>query len=188
MFGNQLDEKDSILQSLLAGASNECDEALQLVASAIETVLLRQLKDLMATEPSKELLDKTKSAPVHNMASEQIIGMCDYQINRSPNACMESMEAKVKFQKNKTDNFFKSNERSSDMIRYSVGRARRLFVQQKERRATNTAICRQRQDQNQIKRVEQALKSLSGGTATKVAWHGAWSADRGCWTCGINAK
>ena len=92
-------EKDQLLGHLLDGTVDNIKEPLAVVLTEVELVLKRQLKSYLEQEPTSEMLQKTKSAPVHNMQAEQLLGMADYQVNRAANATPEYIEAKLKYKK-----------------------------------------------------------------------------------------
>ena len=55
------------------------------------------------------MIEITKAAPVHNIASERILGLTDSQYRRAPNATIGFIDLKVKAKQNKTWNGLRVN-------------------------------------------------------------------------------
>jgi hypothetical protein len=88
-------------------------------------VLERQLQSYLSGELSSSTADMlriTKSAPLHNIYSEQVLGMTDHQYHRAPNATMGFIDGKVRAAKNKTLAWLntKSPEEQDRLISFSV--------------------------------------------------------------------
>ena len=56
----------------------------------------------MLSKPMPALLQQTKSAETHNIASEETLGLTDYQFHRAPNATVGFVDGKVNVKRNKT--------------------------------------------------------------------------------------
>ena len=160
MFGRPLDMSDSVLENLLSVEFSDVQEPLVLVVSEIEILLKRQLKNYIEDTSTAETLEKTKTAPVHNMEAERILGMADYQLNRAPNASIEFIQGKVKYKKNDTASWIKAHVSPSTLIAFAIKRGRSLAAKQKERRIQLENIYRYRVDAKQIKKVEGHMRAL----------------------------
>ena len=49
--------------------------------------------------PRKEILVRIQAAPLHNMLSEQTLGLVDYHVHHAPNANIGFIDGKAKVQK-----------------------------------------------------------------------------------------
>ena len=80
------------------------------------------------------MLEATKSAPVHNIASERILGLTDSQWRRAPNATIGFIDGKVKGKKNKVLAWLKEKplEVQDRLISYVISRARRYRAARKK--------------------------------------------------------
>ena len=78
--------------------------------------------------PTEHMLKQAKSAPVHNIMSERILGMTDHQTHRAANATVGFIEGKVKASTNKTLQWLDCKEYSEQdrIILFAVKRAREV--------------------------------------------------------------
>ena len=73
------------------------------VRSTLE-VLEHQLEPYLhgsLNNTSKDSLVRIQTTPLHNMLSEQTLGLVDYHVHHAPNANTDFIDGKVKVQKNK---------------------------------------------------------------------------------------
>ena len=104
---------------------------LQKLLQGSVSVLERQLQSYLTGElsnPTPEMIEITKAAPLHNIFSDQVLAMTDHRYHRAPNATMGFIDSKVKAAKNKTLAWLKtkSNEEQDRLISFSVTRARKI--------------------------------------------------------------
>jgi len=104
----------------------------------ILVVLERQLKPYLVGNLSSatvEMLIQTKSAPIHNMFSEETLGLTDHQFRRAPNASIGFIDGKVKARKNHTLSWLdlKPLEEQQHIISFAVRRATTVHTLGKQR-------------------------------------------------------
>lgn len=172
-FGRPLNAEDEVLSSL-QGAVSETDAdqfsaAMDALLQGCVRVLERQLADYITgdlSSPTPQMLHITKSAPVHNIASERILGLTDSQYRRAPNATIGFIDAKVKGKKNKTLPWLKSKplEEQDRLISYAVCRARKYQVIRKEREAQTTLDYQKRLKE----KIQKKDKSFRGKVERKI--------------------
>ena len=178
MFGQRLCyDEDPILTELMQQITDEAqskvfNDILKQLLEGIVTVLERQLQPYLVGElsaPTDDMIQKTKSAPVHNIVSERVLGMTDHQYHRAPNATMGFIDGKVRSAKNKTLDWLnsKSSEEQERIITFSINRARQVRAIKKQRLDHMNKVYHERQkEKNQEKdkafrtKVEKKMKSL----------------------------
>ena len=82
-------------------------EVFEKQIKVIVQVLEKQLAPYLfgyLSNPTPDQLAQTKSAPVHNIIAEQILGLTDHQHRIARNAINGFIDGKVKSRKNKTLN------------------------------------------------------------------------------------
>ena len=138
-------------------------------------VLERQLEAYLTgdlSNPTNAMLDQTKSAPVHNIFAEQVLGMTDHQHHRCPNATVGYIDGKVKASKNKTLDWVetKTMEEQEKMIMFSIKRARTVRAIRKKREQQINEIYYERQKDKQQKKdkkyrnkIEKQFKNILSG-------------------------
>ena len=138
----------------------------------VVTVLERQLAEYLTGDlstPTPVMLEQTKSAPIHNIYSERILGMTDHQFHRAPNATTGFIDAKVKAAQNKTLQWLSSKECNTQehLIKFSIKRAREVRVIRKKREDLKTKVCLERQqirkqkkDQTSRNKLEKKIKAV----------------------------
>ena len=74
------------------------------------------------------MLHQTQSAPVHNIAAEQTLGMVDAQLRRAHNATIGLIDGKVKFKRNETLQWLDSKSESihNQIVAFSVTEGRKV--------------------------------------------------------------
>ena len=103
------------------------------------------------SNPSAELLDKTSSAPLHNIAAERCLGMFDHLARRAPNATVGFVDCKVRAALNKTLQFVmdRDEQERGCMLQYAIKRA---AVTRKEK----SALLKQNLDTAQGRQIDKA--------------------------------
>ena len=91
-------------------------------------------------------IEVTKAAPVHNIASERILGLTDSQYRRAPNATIGFIDGKLKAKQNKTLEWLtsKSATEQNQLISFTITRARKYRAIRKEREAQTTSLYQKR--------------------------------------------
>ena len=143
-------------------------------------VLERQLKPYLTgklSSPTSEMLQLAKSAPVHNIYSEQVLGMSDHQYHRAPNATMGIIDGKVKATKNRTLTWLcsKQPEEQERLVAFAVTRARKMRPIRKKRAEQMEQDLHQRQrdkvqkkEQQYRNKIEKRVKLMISGTEVDV--------------------
>ena len=158
VFGESLDMNDVILVSLQTpNQGDEFTDVLKQLLNGVVSVIERQMADYLSGDlsaPTKQMLEQAKSAPLHNIMSERILGMTDHQSHRAANATMGFIEGKVKASTNKTLQWLNSKEAAEQekLISFVVKRAREVRDIQKKREAEMEKVFLQRQREKQQKR------------------------------------
>ena len=179
MFGQALHPADDEILADLQRPSDPPKELELILTKLLEgsvKVLERQLKPYLTGElssPTSEMLQLAKSAPVHNIFSEQVLGMTDHQYHRAPNATMGFIDGKVKAAKNRTLTWLSSKEEEEQerLVAFAVTRARKMRVIRKKREEQMEQDFHQRQrdkvqkkDQQYRNKVEKRVKLMMSGT------------------------
>ena len=117
--GDQSSHKcDRVLQELLTESEhdNTTEEVLQVLFTSWAVYLKRAVKEHLPggdhTEPTPQMMAKTKSVPKHNKFSESIFGILHHLSVVQPNASILANEAFVLFSLNKTHDWLEN--KSSD--------------------------------------------------------------------------
>ena len=102
-------------------------------------MLQRQLKRYLDGDLSQlpqDVINKTASAPSHNMYAEGVFGMTDAQKRRAPNSSDGFIDSKVKFQKNNTMKWLnnKTVEEVTKIVQFATTRAIQIRAILVERR------------------------------------------------------
>ena len=169
-FGRQI-TGDHIRETLCGPVQAEQDDCfsdvVRKLSGAFLTVLQRQLKRYLEGDLSQlpqDVIDKTASAPSHNMYAEGVLCMTDAQKRRSPNASDGFIDAKVKFQKKNTMKWL--NDKTVEEVNKIVHstRARQIRAILVERRKKVEARIWQRQQAH----AQQRDKTARNQTEKKV--------------------
>ena len=102
VFGRAIrSDEDEVLASLQGPVDpshlKELENVVFLLVKGTLIVLERQLQPYLTGElsdPSEEMIQRSKSAPIHNIFSEQVLGMTDHQYHRALNATMDFIDGK----------------------------------------------------------------------------------------------
>ncbi len=151
---------------------DKMSEEIKLFCDGISDTLKSQLAKyltgtLSVTTPA--LMEATKNAPLHNMASERSLGMVDAQLRRAPNAHVDLISAKVKCTKNRTMQWLgnQSPEMQRKIVRSAVRQRRSVMLEQKERKKSVLRTLNQRlyeavqkQEMKKTKAMEKVVAKL----------------------------
>ena len=100
---------------------------------AIKKIYKDQLKDYLEggskSNPTEEQLDAASCVPIHNMASERILGLLDFLRRRAPNASQGFLNGKIRYRLNSTMPWLESlpkeeQEKIISFARSEAGNAR----------------------------------------------------------------
>ena len=153
-FGQPLSPDDDEVLSSLQSAIDE--QSVDLFHRTVDvlfhgclSVLERQLAAYIVgdlSSPTSTMIEVTKAAPVHNIASERILGLTDSQYRRAPNATIGFIDGKVKAKQNKTLEWLtsKSATEQNQLISFAITRARKYRAIRKEREAQTTSLYQKR--------------------------------------------
>nr|XP_012565862.2 uncharacterized protein LOC105849953 isoform X1 [Hydra vulgaris] len=128
IFSQVLNIKDKVRQSLgVIKNKNILVKILSALISYTETVLKRQMARYLTgnlSNPSKEMIKTTLSAPPHTMEAERILGMLDFFLCRAPNATFGFLDSKIKARVNKTLTWLdeKTLPEQEDLIQFAIRR------------------------------------------------------------------
>ena len=141
-FGQPLSPDDDEVLSSLQSAIDE--QSVDLFHRTVDvlfhgclSVLERQLAAYIVgdlSSPTSTMIEVTKAAPVHNIASERILGLTDSQYRRAPNATIGFIDGKVKAKQNKTLEWLtsKSATEQNQLISFTITRARKFRAIRKD--------------------------------------------------------
>ena len=182
IFGSILDD-ESVLKHLqessFSSAEHETfNEIFALLLQGVIDVINKQMDDYLRGElttlsPSK--CCQSKSAPVHNMFSEQTLGLADHQLRLAHNAKIGFIDGKVKATKNKTISWLstKSSAEQSKIISFSTKRACKMKIIQHQREETLKRVQDERHkekhqkiDQRERRKVEKKMASVFNEKST----------------------
>ena len=173
IFGEKLSEEDETLLCLQAPMSSDEEskfhEVMSLAVRSTVEVLEHQLEPYLhgsLSRPSKDMLVKSQTAPVHNMLSEQTLGLVDYHVRHAPNANMDFIDGKVKCAKNQTLLWLqgKADEIQEKLILFAIKRVRFTWKQRKANDELRIQIQHYRLQEEQSKQD----KVFRGKTEIKV--------------------
>nr|XP_047125514.1 uncharacterized protein LOC124807570 [Hydra vulgaris] len=101
-FGNDI--KDVVFDSIISfcPVTNEMSKALGDCLNAVISVIDRQYKRQFEMSSNDLLKDQTKSARLHNIDSEELMGMFSAAKHKAPNATLCFFSSKLRACKNKT--------------------------------------------------------------------------------------
>ena len=125
----------TVLQSLREQPSELFNDIVIAVCRSIKDKVSAQLTsyrtgDLAQTDQLKDqaLLEKTRSAPAHNMYAERALGMVDSHKRRAPNATIGFIDAKVRSKLNKTMSCLTamSVEEQDSRVKFAVAEGSKL--------------------------------------------------------------
>ena len=163
-FGQALSpDDDEVLSSLQSTADEHVDQfhrTMNILLHECLNVLERQLAAYIVgylSSPTSTMMEVTRSAPVHNIASERILGLADSQYRRAPNATIGFIDGKVKAKKNKTLEWLtsKSTEEQNQLVSFTITRARKYRAIRKEREAQTSLTYQKRLKEKHQKRLKE---------------------------------
>ena len=177
VFGEVLDVNDGTLQSLHQQTHTIGETFRTLVvkvAEQMKVVVDRQLVRYLSgdlSEPTEELKQQTKSAPLHNIQAERIMAMMDSEARRVPNATISFVESKIKARVNNSLDWLtnKPEKQQESIVSYAVGRAARLSKIKKDRaKRTDKEVLQRMKEKTQMtddalsKQFEREVEKLDG--------------------------
>ena len=170
-FSCELVQTDTVLVLLrTAESDNYFKEIAKSLAEGFIIVLKRQLAPYLSgalSNPSRDVINSTLEAPVHNMHSERALGMFDALSKRAHNATTGFLDGKVKCKINKTFNWLMqlNLSKQKDIITFAIKQAvanRKLLLVRKSEidaaaklRQVETA---QKRDKTERRKIERAIK------------------------------
>ncbi|XP_047137209.1 uncharacterized protein LOC124813769 [Hydra vulgaris] len=148
--------------------TNEMKDAIVCCLSAVVNVIDRQYKRLFNLNTTDKLKAQTLSARLHNIDSEELMGMFSAAKQKAPNATLCFLSAKLRACKNKTTEFLyeKPIEVRNKLILWAISTARkkRFANIQKHEELKIELIKRmaaklQKKEEKERKNVEKILKN-----------------------------
>ncbi|XP_047146716.2 uncharacterized protein LOC124819371 [Hydra vulgaris] len=126
-FGN--DVKDVVFDSIISfcPVTNEMSKALGDCLNAVISVIDRQYKRQFEMSSNDLLKDQTKSARLHNIDSEELMGMFSAAKHKAPNATFCFLSSKLRACKNKTTALLckKPTDIQNKLILWAISNARK---------------------------------------------------------------
>ncbi|XP_065643398.1 uncharacterized protein LOC136075085 [Hydra vulgaris] len=151
-FGNTL------LPNIFEPITKICTIDAQVIAMtkacliAITEVLNRQYKRYFSITITQALLEETASARLHNIDSEELMGMFSAAKGRSPNATIDYISCKLKTKKNKTVDYLDNLDDFSreKVIKWAIQAARKNRIKTRiEHAKIRTEISKRQTDKRQ---------------------------------------
>ncbi|XP_047136489.1 uncharacterized protein LOC124813465 [Hydra vulgaris] len=169
-FGNAL--KANVLKPLtkICRIDDELIAMILACLNAIEVVLNRQYKRYFSITITEALEKETASARLHNIDSEELMGMFSAAKGRSPNASIDYISCKLRTKKNGTIDYLDNLDDFSKkmVVQWSIQAARKKRIktrlQHTEIRAEiskRQTIKRQKIDEKEKRKLEQQLTLLT---------------------------
>ena len=137
---------------------------------AVEDVLNRQYERYFSLSITETLKEETASARLHNIDSEELMGMFSEAKGRSPNATVCYISCKIRSKKNRTIDYLDSLDQTSreNIVKWSMQAAREKRI---KNRLKHTALLaeiskrqtckRQKMDEKEKRKLERELSVLS---------------------------
>nr|XP_047146751.1 uncharacterized protein LOC124819309 [Hydra vulgaris]XP_047146752.1 uncharacterized protein LOC124819309 [Hydra vulgaris]XP_047146753.1 uncharacterized protein LOC124819309 [Hydra vulgaris]XP_047146754.1 uncharacterized protein LOC124819309 [Hydra vulgaris] len=126
-FGNDI--KDVVFDSIISfcPVTNEMSKALGDCLNAVISVIDRQYKRQFEMSSNDLLKDQTKSARLHNIDSEEVMGMFSAAKHKAPNATLCFLSSKLRACKNKTTALLckKPTDIQNKLILWAISNARK---------------------------------------------------------------
>ncbi|KAK0046931.1 Protein bric-a-brac 2 [Biomphalaria pfeifferi] len=126
-FGEILDVNDPILEVLLlCPQDKEVENMIKASLSSIAETINRQYKRYLCMNVSELMSTQTESARLHNMDSEEVIGMFSAAKKKAPNATMCYMSSRIRSLKNRTVAYLDSLSASdmTERVTWAIGVSR----------------------------------------------------------------
>ena len=169
-------ERSSTLTALQRQPINsDCFNAtFAAAATAMAAVLKRQYASYFDMEITSDLREQTESASLHNMDSEEMMGMYSALAKKSPSACMDYLSSVLRSAKNKTTEFVDKLEHSFIMKTVTYASKKRKVARKKAQDLTTEILQRIQQreqvaDDRKRRKIEKALGKLVTIDAASVA-------------------
>ena len=170
-FGRDLGDADETLKSLRQQPADKelfCS-MMSTCIHAIVDVLERQYRRYLEMEVTDELREETQTARLHNINSEELMGMFSTGKEQAKNVNVDFLTARMRARKNQVvpwlDEMF--DEKRKHIVMWSIGRARRkrranrnkVDAVRKEM-SVRAANKRQKKSEKERKAVEKKLKEM----------------------------
>ncbi|GFR75315.1 hypothetical protein ElyMa_003916300 [Elysia marginata] len=183
VFGERLAcNEDSVLTALHSFITGEVDiqlEALSGILSATLLVLQRQMKIFLEEpQPSTQVMQKSSSAPTHNMASERGLGCLDKMMRRAPVATGGFLTGKVKSKLNKCTAWLenKPDNIQEKLIHFAIVQAKQDRVRRcvldrevyKEISVRRKEVSAERQKKSKASLMRNLKKALITGSSAEL--------------------
>lgn len=144
---------------------------------AIIGVLDRQYKRYLEMEITDELREETQTVRLHNIDSEELMGMFSAGKERAKNANVDFLSARMRARKNKVvpwlDGMF--DDKREEIVTWAIGRARRKRRENrkkvddmKKEMSVRAANKKQKKSEKERKAVEKKLKDVDINNIPKV--------------------
>ncbi|XP_055896517.1 uncharacterized protein LOC129928088 [Biomphalaria glabrata] len=167
-FGEILDVNDPILEVLLlCPQDKEVENMIKASLSSIAETINRQYKRYLSMNVSDLMSTQTESARLHNMDSEEVIGMFSAAKKKAPNATMCYMSSRIRSLKNRTVAYLDSLSVSdmTERVTWAIGvsRSRRQANRVRTSEVTKEIALRAEQknqetEQKERKKIEKLLR------------------------------
>ncbi|XP_065647716.1 uncharacterized protein LOC136077090 [Hydra vulgaris] len=126
-FGNDIE--DVVFDSIISfcPVTDEMSKALADCLNAVISVIDRQYKRQFEMSSNDHLKDQPKSARLHNIGSEELMGMFSTAKHKAPNATLCFLSSKLRACKNKTTALLckKPNDIQNKLILWAISNARK---------------------------------------------------------------
>jgi hypothetical protein len=168
--------ENTLLPNILEPITIKCTIDDQVIAMtmaclvAINEVLNRQYKRYFSITISQTLLEETASARLHNIDSEELMGMFSAAKGRSPNATINYISCTLRTKKNRTVDYLDNLELFSreKVVKWAIQAARKKIIKTRLRHAEIRAEISNRQtekrqkiDEKEKRQLEQQLSLLT---------------------------
>ena len=168
LFGDELNLDDTTLQSLInLTPHNKFPEAVSACVQSVIDVLERQYKRYFTIEVTEQLKEETASTRMHNIDSEEVMGMFGAAQARAPNATLCFLSSRMRACKNRTVDYLDNlTEMKREMVlkkAVKLGRRQRDNRRRTQKELKEELIKRQKQKQQsrddaQRRKMEKLLK------------------------------
>ena len=180
LFGEVLPASDCVLKKLLGEAPKDKDlfsVMMERCASKIIDVLQGQYKKYFVMDVNEVLLEETKSAKLHNIDSEEMMGMFSALQQKAGSATLHYVSSKLRAKKNKTVKYLDcmDKEKRASIVKTAISLGQ---TQTKRKRAKQPDLVKeiaarlaekeQKTDEKKRRDTEKSLKALPAVNVTSV--------------------
>ena len=164
-FGRDLSSEDETLASLQKEPENleTFRDMLTVCLNAVIAVLERQYKKYFEKDITAQLQKETESARMHNIDAEEIMGMYSSGKERSKNATIDFLAARMKAKKNKVVEYLDSlyEDKRNHLIDWAITNGRLQRKRQKQKQSAVHQELSRRAAAKRQKKTEGAQKKLT---------------------------